>query len=177
MGATSVPLKVVHIVDDDANLRRAIARLLRSHGCDTHTYASASEFLHTQVPNAPACPRFTDARFNRVGSTGTIGESQKQPSDCIHIVSSHGNIPSSVQAMKAGAIDFLTKPFDEEQLIIAVMPRSKELGSHNSEIIPLPKTAMRLSVCRSASARSAYGSQKGCSTNRLPQSLEQRKNH
>jgi FixJ family two-component response regulator len=93
------------------------------------------------------------------------------------MVSSHGNIPSSVQAMKAGAIDFLTKPFDEEQLIIAVMPRSKELGSHNSEIIPLPKTAMRLSVCRSASARSAYVSQKGCSTNRLPQSLEQRKNH
>jgi FixJ family two-component response regulator len=120
MDATSAPLKVVHIVDDDANLRRAIARLLRSHGCDTHTYASASEFLHTEVSNAPACLLLDLQMPDLTGLEVQELLANRKNSLPIVFISGHGNIPSSVQAMKAGAIDFLTKPFDQEQLIIAI---------------------------------------------------------
>ena len=120
MDATSAPLKVVHIVDDDANLRRAIARLLRSHGCDPHTYASASEFLHTEIPNAPACLLLDLQMPDLTGLKVQELLANRKNSLPIVFISGHGNIPSSVQAMKAGAIDFLTKPFDEEQLIIAI---------------------------------------------------------
>ena len=120
MEATSAPLRVVHILDDDANLRGAIARLLRSHGCDAHTYASASEFLHTQIPNAPACLVLDLQMPDLTGLEVQELLANRKDSLPIIFISGHGNIPSSVQAMKAGAIDFLTKPFDEEQLIIAI---------------------------------------------------------
>lgn len=120
MDATSGPLRVVHIVDDDVNLRRAIARLLRSHGCDAYTYASASEFLHSEVPNAPACVVLDLQMPDLTGLEVQELLANRKTSLPIVFISGHGNIPSSVQAMKAGAVDFLTKPFDEEQLIIAI---------------------------------------------------------
>jgi|SRR5208283_469753 len=120
MDATSAPLKVVHIVDDDANLRRAIARLLRSHGCDAHTYASASDFLHTEVPNAPACLVLDLKMPDLTGLEVQELLANRKDSLPIVFISGHGDIPASVQAMKAGAIDFLTKPFDDEQLITAI---------------------------------------------------------
>jgi FixJ family two-component response regulator len=135
MDATSAPLRVVHIVDDDADLRGAIARLLRSHGCDAYTYASASEFLHTQVPNAPACLVLDLQMPDLTGLEVQELLANRKDSLPIVFISGHGNIPSSVQAMKAGAIDFLTKPFDEEQLIIAIdaaIERARELQQRDN---------------------------------------------
>jgi len=135
MDATSAPLRVVHIVDDDADLRRAIARLLRSHGCDAYTYASASEFLHSEVPNAPACLVLDLQMPDLTGLEVQELLANRKDSLPIVFISGHGNIPSSVQAMKAGAIDFLTKPFDEEQLIIAIdaaLERARELQQRDN---------------------------------------------
>ena len=120
MDAISAPLRVVHIVDDDANLRRAIARLLRSHGCDAHTYASASDFLHTEATNAPACLVLDLQMPDLTGLEVQELLANRKDSLPIIFISGHGDVASSVHAMKAGAIDFLTKPFDDEQLITAI---------------------------------------------------------
>src|SRR5208282_6103643 len=108
MEATSASLRVVHILDDDANLRGAIARLLRSHGCDAHTYASASEFLHTRIPDAPACLVLDLQMPDLTGLEVQELLANRKDSLPIIFISGHGSIPSSVKAMKAGAIDFLT---------------------------------------------------------------------
>jgi FixJ family two-component response regulator len=120
MDATSAPTRIVHIVDDDANLRRAIARLLRSHGCDTHIYASASAFLQTEVPSGPACLVLDLQMPDLTGLEVQELLANRKDNLPIVFISGHGDIPASVQAMKAGAIDFLTKPFDDQQLINAI---------------------------------------------------------
>ncbi len=112
--------RTVHVVDDDANLLRAVARLLRSHDYTIQTYNSAAEFLKAGVPPAPACLLLD---LNMPGMTGL--ELQRVIADwesrlSIVFISGQGDVPASVQAMKAGAVDFLTKPFDGDALIAAV---------------------------------------------------------
>jgi FixJ family two-component response regulator len=157
MEAISAPLKIVHILDDDANLRRAIARLLRSHGCEAHTYASAADFLHTQIPNAPACLVLDLQMPDLTGLEVQELLANRKDSLPIVFISGHGNIPSSVQAMKAGAIDFLTKPFDEEQLITAVnaaieraresQQRDNSLGKDRDAFERLSRRERQVCVC------------------------------
>jgi len=112
--------KVVHVVDDDANLLRAVTRLLQSHDYAVQTYTSAVEFLKSGVPPGPACLLLD---LNMPGMTGlelqqVIAECQSRLS--IVFISGQGDIPSSVKAMKAGAVDFLTKPFESEVLLAAI---------------------------------------------------------
>ena len=112
--------RVVHVVDDDANLLRAVARLLRSHGYAVKTYSSASEFLSAGVPDGPACllldlnmPEMTGLELQQV-----ISDYQARIS--IVFISGQGDIPATVKAMKAGAVDFLTKPFEGDVLVAAI---------------------------------------------------------
>jgi FixJ family two-component response regulator len=112
--------RIVHVVDDDADLLRAISRLLRSHGYASRTYSSAAEFLGAGVPDGPACLLLD---LNMPGMTGL--ELQQVISDypsrlSIVFISGQGDIPATVRAMKAGAVDFLTKPFDGDVLIAAI---------------------------------------------------------
>ena len=112
--------RIVHVVDDDADLLRAISRLLRSHGYASRTYSSAAEFLGTGVPDGPACLLLD---LNMPGMTGL--ELQQVISDypsrlSIVFISGQGDIPATVRAMKAGAVDFLTKPFEGDVLIAAI---------------------------------------------------------
>lgn len=112
--------RTVHVVDDDASLLRGVARLLRSHGYTVNTYFSASEFLSTGVPKEPACLLLD---LNMPGMTGL--ELQQVVSECqsrlaIVFISGQGDIPATVQAMKAGAVDFLTKPFEGDALVAAI---------------------------------------------------------
>ena len=116
-GATE---RIVHVVDDDADLLRAVGRLLRSHGYSVKTYSSASEFLTGGVPAGPACllldlnmPRMTGLELQQV-----ISDYQSHLS--IVFISGQGDIPATVRAMKAGAVDFLTKPFEGDALIAAI---------------------------------------------------------
>jgi FixJ family two-component response regulator len=111
---------VVFVVDDDPAVRRALARLFRSDRRQVQTYASASEFLDQPLPRGPAC-LVLDLQMPDVNGLD-LQQLLAGSRDVLPIVflSGHANIPMSVRAMKEGAIDFLTKPFDDHQLLAAV---------------------------------------------------------
>jgi FixJ family two-component response regulator len=111
---------IVHIVDDDESLRRAVDSLCRSIGFQTRTYGSAREFLDAKREDLAGC-LVLDVRLP--GISGLDFQSQLAELD-IHLpvilVTGHGDIPMSVRAMKAGAVDFLPKPFRDQDLLDAV---------------------------------------------------------
>jgi RNA polymerase sigma factor (sigma-70 family) len=111
---------IVFVVDDDAAVRRALERLIKSVGLDVETFASAQEFLQRDPPDRPACV-VTDIRMP--GLSGL--DLQKELADAnlsmpIVFMTGHGTVPMSVRAMKAGAVDFLQKPVDEQVLLDAI---------------------------------------------------------
>jgi len=111
---------VVYVVDDDAGVRRALGRLIRSVGLDVVALSSAQEFLDTPPPGRPAC-LVLDVRLPGLGGLDLQSRlGQGQQSIPIVFISGHGNVPTSVRAMKGGAVDFLQKPFEDEDLLAAV---------------------------------------------------------
>jgi FixJ family two-component response regulator len=111
---------VVHIVDDDASVRTAIGRLLKAAGFEVASYASAGDFLMTRKEGAPGCV-VLDIRMP--GPTGfDLQKSLAQREDELPVIflTGYGDIPASVRAIKAGAVDFLTKPVQRDALLGAV---------------------------------------------------------
>jgi FixJ family two-component response regulator len=114
------PKTVIAVVDDDPSVRQGLQRLIRSFGWHAETFASAQEFLARPTAQAPSC-LVLDLQLP--GLSGLDLQKQMAESGLeipIVFLTGHGNIPSSVQAMKAGAVEFLTKPFDEEDLLKAI---------------------------------------------------------
>jgi RNA polymerase sigma factor (sigma-70 family) len=110
----------VFVVDDDEHVRRALARLLRSLGMQVVTFASAREFLSCGRPDGPAC-LILDVRLP--GENGLLVPQSLQAaawSPPLIFLTGYGTIPMAVQAMKAGAVDFLQKPVDDDALLAAV---------------------------------------------------------
>ena len=110
----------IHVVDDDASFRTAVTRLLRAAKYEVRGYASASEFLDTDSSAASGCI-LLDLRMP--GASGfDLQQSLAQMEERLPIIflTGHGDIPASVRAMKAGAVDFLTKPVRRETLLRAV---------------------------------------------------------
>jgi FixJ family two-component response regulator len=110
----------VFVVDDDASMREALKNLLRSMGLNVETFGSAKEFLSSQRSKAPGC-LVLDVRLP--GLSGL--DLQRQLTDAniqipIIFITAHGDIQMSVRAMKAGAVEFLTKPFRDQDLLDAV---------------------------------------------------------
>lgn len=111
---------LVFVVDDDPSVRKALDRLLRSVGLDVRTFASAEDFQRSERPDAPAC-LVLDIRMPEQSGLDFQNELAKLKSELpIVFITGHGDIPMSVRAMKAGAIEFLTKPFRDQDLIDAV---------------------------------------------------------
>jgi FixJ family two-component response regulator len=111
---------IVHVVDDDEAVRGALSRLLRSVGYGIRSHATATEFLKAVLPDAPGCI-VLDVRMP--GVSGLELQEHLNRSDVslpLVLMSGHGDIPMSVRAMKAGAVDFLTKPFREQDMLDAV---------------------------------------------------------
>lgn len=111
---------IIAIVDDDPSVRRGLERLIRSVGWKAETFASAQEFLARPRTEAPSC-LVLDLQLPDLSGL----DLQKRMAEAgletpIVFLTGHGNIPSSVQAMKAGAIEFLTKPVDEQDLVNAI---------------------------------------------------------
>ena len=110
----------VLVIDDDPALRASIGRLLRSLDLDARLFASIPEFLDSDPPNGPTC-LVLDVRLP--GQSGLdlqrqlATANQEMP---IVFITGHGDIPMSVQAMKGGAIEFLTKPFRDQELLDAI---------------------------------------------------------
>ncbi len=110
----------VLVVDDDPDLRESVGRLLRSVGMNARLFASISDFLQSDLPNGPTC-LVLDVRFP--GQSGLDLQRELAAADRglpIIFVTGHGDIPMSVQAMKSGAIEFLTKPFRDQDLLDAI---------------------------------------------------------
>jgi FixJ family two-component response regulator len=110
----------VLVIDDDSDLRASVGRLLRSIGLDVQLFASISDFLKSNPPDGPTC-LVLDVRLP--GQSGL--DLQRELSAAkrelpIIFITGHGDIPMSVQAMKGGAIEFLTKPFRDQDLIDAI---------------------------------------------------------
>ena len=109
---------IVFAVDDDGSMREALSRLFRSIGMRARMFSSAEEFLRFERPDAPAC-LVLDVRLP--GLSGL--ELQRELAEAampIIFITGHGDIPISVQAMKAGAVEFLTKPFRDQVLLDAI---------------------------------------------------------
>ena len=118
--ANSEARSTVLIIDDDADLRNSVGRLLRSVGLNAQLFASIPDFLKSDRPDTPAClvldvrlPGKSGLDFQRELATANIDLP-------IIFITGHGDIPMTVQAMKGGAIEFLTKPFREQELLDAI---------------------------------------------------------
>jgi FixJ family two-component response regulator len=110
----------VLVIDDDPALRESVGRLLRSVGLDARLFASVPDFLKSDRPNGPTC-LVLDIRLP--GRSGLDFQRELAAADIqipIIFITGHGDIPMSVQAMKGGAIEFLTKPFRDQDLIDAI---------------------------------------------------------
>ena len=111
---------VIAVVDDDPSVRQGLQRLIRSVGWKAETFASAQEFLARPPTEAPSC-LVLDLQLRDLSGL----DLQKRMAEIgletpIVFLTGHGNIPASVQAMKAGAVEFLTKPVDEQDLLRAI---------------------------------------------------------
>jgi FixJ family two-component response regulator len=107
---------VVFVVDDDARVRDALSSLLRSAGFEVAVFASATEFLEADKPDAPAC-LVLDLELPGIHGLELQKELAEREAPPIVFITGHGDIPSSVKAMKAGAVEFLSKPFGDEELL------------------------------------------------------------
>jgi FixJ family two-component response regulator len=110
----------VHIVDDDSAVRESLADLLRSMGYEAMLYGSTAEFLKIELPDAPAC-LILDVRLP--GTSGLELQEYLRRIDIrlpVILMTGFGDIPMSVRGMKAGAVDFLTKPIRDQDLLDAV---------------------------------------------------------
>jgi FixJ family two-component response regulator len=111
---------IVHVVDDDASLAEALSSLFRSVGLEARTYGSAQAFLDAPAADAPGC-LVLDVRLP--GLSGLDFQAQLAQLGVglpVVLMTGHGDIPMSVRGMKAGAIDFLPKPFREQDMLDAV---------------------------------------------------------
>jgi RNA polymerase sigma factor (sigma-70 family) len=127
---------LVYVIDDDESVCRALGRLIRSVGLDVETFASARAFLERKPADRPAC-LVLDVRLP--GASGldlqaSLGRAQEAMP--IIFITGHGSVPMSVRAMKGGALDFLQKPFQDQELLDAVqraLARSRVVRVEESE--------------------------------------------
>lgn len=131
------PTSVVFVVDDDVSVRESLELLIRGEGWHPELFASASEFLASPRPSVPSCLVLD------VSMPGLSGlELQRRIANDhvdmpIIFITGYGDIPMTVEAMKAGAIEFLTKPFTDEALLSAIrqaIERSRETLRHEGEM-------------------------------------------
>jgi len=116
----SAPPPIIHVVDDDDSFRRAVSRLLEAAGFTVAAHASAAEFLLARPAEEPGCV-LLDVEMPGLGGLDLQAALAKQGMPLpIVFVTAHGDIPMAVQAVKTGAVDFLTKPVKQEALLQAV---------------------------------------------------------
>ena len=111
---------VVFVIDDDEDLRDGLSNLLRSVGLKVRAFASAMDFLNSSLPDAPSC-LVLDVRLPGVSGLDFQSElTRKNIGIPIVFMSAHSDIPMTVRAMKAGAVEFLPKPFHDQSMLDAV---------------------------------------------------------
>ena len=131
---------IVFVVDDEPTVCASVKRLVRSVGIEVQTYSSAQEFLRGKRPDVPGC-LVLDVRLPDLSGLDLQQELAKANITLpIIFVTGHGDIPMSVRAMKAGAVEFLTKPFREQDLLEAIqhgIRQHRTLREQRAEIVDL----------------------------------------
>jgi FixJ family two-component response regulator len=146
---TTEAAPTVFVIDDDALVRSAIQGMLKSVGLKSQTFATPQDFLRSQRPDSPSC-LVLDVRLPGVNGL----DFQRQLADAglripIIFITGHGDIPMSVKAMKSGAIEFLTKPFRDQDLLDAIhqaLDRDRVMRQQNTELEELRKRYESLTV-------------------------------
>jgi FixJ family two-component response regulator len=114
------PAPIVFVVDDDPSVRRAIKRLVESVGLHVELFGSATEFMNSSHPDVAGC-LVTDIRLPGISGLEFQRQLAKANNEIPTIfITAHGDIPMTVRAMKAGAVEFLTKPFRDQDLLDAI---------------------------------------------------------
>ena len=133
---TAPPNSLVFAIDDDASVRKGLARLLRSAGYQHEIFESASDFLARPTHSGPSCV-ILDVQMpvlNGMDFQETLIQQRRE--EQLVFITGHGDIPMCAQAMKAGAVDFLRKPFDDDELLQCVqraLTRSAEQRRRSAE--------------------------------------------
>ena len=137
---TSAASAIVLIIDDDARMRAATERLLKTVGLHFESFATPQDFLQAKLPDCPSC-LVLDVRLP--GMSGLELQSKLNEMGAqipIIFITGHGDIPMSVKAMKSGAVEFLTKPFRDQDLIDAIqhaLKRNRETRQEQNEVADL----------------------------------------
>jgi FixJ family two-component response regulator len=128
---------VVFVVDDDEPMRRSLENLIRSVGLRVEAFATAQEFLRGERPNLPSC-LVLDVRLPGLSGLDLQKRMAEANSEIpIIFITGHGDIPMTVQAMKAGAVEFLTKPFRDQALLDAIqqaLERDRQARKQRADI-------------------------------------------
>jgi FixJ family two-component response regulator len=146
---TSPDTPTVFIVDDDGRMRAAMQRLLKTVGLHSESFATPQDFLQRKLPDAPSC-LLLDIRLP--GMSGLEVQSKLNETGAhipIIFITSHGDIPMTVKAMKSGAVEFLTKPFRDQELIDAIQQALKnnaEVRQQQSELAQLQQRYAKLTA-------------------------------
>jgi len=158
---------VVFVVDDDARIRDALSSLLASAGLDVLVFACATDFLAADRPDAPAC-LILDLELPDIHGLDLQKVLVEQGAPPIVFITGHGDVPSSVKAMKAGAVEFLSKPFGADELLRAIdaavaldraarLKRSEytELASRYARLTPREREVLTFVVAGFANKQTA----------------------
>jgi len=138
---TSPDRPIVFVVDDDFRVREALSSLISSAGLGVVAFGSAAEFLESEKPDSPGC-LVLDLELPDTSGLELQRELVAGIAPPIIFISGHGDVPSSVRAMKAGAIEFLSKPFGDEELLRAIdaaIAMDRSARQRRSELAELQK--------------------------------------
>jgi FixJ family two-component response regulator len=138
---------VVQVLDDDPGVREALSSLLRSASFQVSTFESAAKFLQASPPEAPTC-LVLDLQLPDINGLDLQQKLAERNGPPIVFISGHGDIPSSVRAIKAGAVEFLPKPFSDQELLGAVnkaISLDQEVRRKRSELAELQRSYALLS--------------------------------
>jgi FixJ family two-component response regulator len=133
---------IVFLIDDDPRVCEALCSLILSVGLRVAAFGSAAEFLEFEKPDAPAC-LVLDLELPDVNGLELQRELGRGEAPPIIFITGHGDVPSSVQAMKAGAVEFLSKPFGEQELLQAIdaaLALDRTARQKRSELAELRRT-------------------------------------
>jgi two-component system response regulator FixJ len=123
------PDAVVHVIDDDDAVRESLTFLLKTTGLAVRTYENATAFLHDDPKTKSGCI-VTDVRMPDISGIDLLHRLQElHVSLPVIVITGHGDVPLAVEAMKAGALDFLEKPFDDDALLTAVNAALRHQGA------------------------------------------------
>ena len=141
--------RTVFVIDDDPGVRKSLSDLISSIGLKARTFASAREFLQEKRPESPAC-LVLDVRLPGLGGLDLQRELAKTETALpIIFITGHGDVPMTVRAMRGGAVDFLTKPFRDQDLLDAVqqaLEKDRNMLEQHAELVELRRRFESLTV-------------------------------